>query len=287
MGLLDSLLKRFNIRRQSSGETDSISVDENLVNVTDRIAISVSFSSNNQPMTIDDEISDIEFPFVEISTSGDDHVCQMCKQFDRKLFRVSEAPLLPLHPLCGCAYMYHEAAGRRKVWSLSSFVLPAGCTQAFCENASMIEKEKDMERRILLCEEGLLMLSEFLKPYVSSGWDIPEDLPCVYWSIHDYMVTGNWDDTKRVIQICTDAGMYSNDKHKETVNWLQDVSEASAMTLDYLRANPGTLQRNIYRKICPPCNREALKWFLSNSMQIRKEKADKTNKLFAVDNSSG
>lgn len=66
------------------------------------------------PITANDDSYEIEYPYVSISTSGDERVCRMCKQFEGKLFRASEAPQLPLHPLCACAYMFHETPGRKK-----------------------------------------------------------------------------------------------------------------------------------------------------------------------------
>ena len=243
-----------------------------------------SYNQNNQLTVVADEQIDINFPFVEISTSGDDQVCQMCKQFDGMLFRVSEVPTLPLHPFCGCVYMHHETAGRRKIRNPSDFVLPAKCTESFCINADLIESEKDYTRRISLCEEGLSMLAEFLKPYISAGWKIPEVLPCFHWAMHDYMATGHWDDAERVIHIAADAGIYSSkSEEKDNLLYLQKVCEVSNDAIKYLTENPGTLQRNIYRKLCPPCDRGALKWFLTESMQIRKEKDAKTNKLFVAD----
>ena len=131
------------------------------------------------------------------------------------------------------------------------------------------------------------MLAEFLKPYTSAGWKIPEMLPCVYWAMHDYLAIGNWNDAKRVIQICADAGVYSKSEEEDTLLWLQKVSEVSYEAIKYLTDNPGTLQRNIYRKLCPPCDRDALKWFLAESMLIRKEKIDKTNKLFVANAAQG
>lgn len=220
------------------------------------------------------------FPFIEISTSGDDNVCRMCRQFDGKLFRASDAPLLPLYPFCGCAYMYKETAGKRKIYNSSDFVLPDPCTKEFCDISDKIHAEKDIYKRIELGEAALKLLKAFLSPYVSAGWDLPEMLPCPFYLILDYQALGDWDNAKRVIDTCVDAGYYSHEVGEEELQRNEYMREATQALIAFLIDNPGTLQRNIYRKLCPPCDREALKWVLAKSYQIKKEKNDKTNKLF-------
>ena len=234
-------------------------------------------------LTINDDPYEIEYPYVSISTSGDERVCRMCKQFEGKLFRASEAPKLPLHPLCACDYMFHETPGRKKIRNPADFVMPAECTSAFCANSDEIMREKDIRRRLPLCEEGLLMLKDFLAPYRSARWNPPEILPCVEWSIHDYMALGEWEKASQATRTCVEAGAFKAKDGESQTLFIQKVSDASSLALEYLSRNPGTLQRNMYKKLCPPCDREALKWFLANSAQIRKEKADKTNRLYVAD----
>lgn len=223
---------------------------------------------------------DVEYPYIEISTSGDENVCPMCRQFNRKLFRAPDVPPLPLHPFCGCGYMYRETAGKRKIYNPSDFVLPDPCTKEFCDISSKIDAEKDIYKRIELCEIGLKLLKEFLSPYVSTGWEPPEVLPCAYGLIFDYQSLGDWDNAERVITACIDAGAYSQKDGEEESKWNECVKDAAQALIAFLIDNPGALQRNVYRKLCPPCDREALKWVLAKSLQIRKEKFDKTYKLF-------
>lgn len=234
-------------------------------------------------LTINDAPCEIEYPYVSISTSGDERVCRMCKQFDGKLFRASEVPQLPLHPFCACAYMFHETPGRKKIRNPADFVMPAKCTQEFCSNSERIAGESDLNRRFQLYEEGLSMLDEFLSPYRAAGWKVTLELICVDWALRDYLSIGDWENAIRVANIATAAGAYSAKEGNSQLVWISQISEASIAALEYLSANPGTLQRNMYKKLCPPCDREALKWFLANSMQIRKEKADKTNRLYVAD----
>ena len=150
-----------------------------------------------------------------------------------------------------------------------------------CIHPYMCEKsKKDIYKRIELCEIGLKLLKEFLSPYVSTGWEPPEVLPCAYGLIFDYQSLGDWDNARRVILACVDAGAYSPEDGEEELKRNECVKIAAQTLVSYLTDNPGELQRNIYRKLCPPCDREALKWVLAKSLLIRKEKADKTNRLY-------
>ena len=277
MGLFDFFKRRF-----STNTSDSTSQAQTTEQTAQGYEKSLSFAMNAESGGSYEV--DVEFPYVSISTSGDERVCKMCKQFEGKLFCTLEAPQLPLHPLCGCVYMFHEKPGRRKIRNPADFVMPASCAPAFSANADAIMRERDIFQRIRLCEEGLAMLEDFLAPYRSAGWNAPEELPCVYRLIDDYMALGKWDKATQTVQVCIAAGAYKQKDGEKQLQWILQVSEASSYALEYLFNNPGTLQRNMYRKLCPPCDREALKWFLSSSMQIRKEKTDKANKLYVADN---
>ena len=277
MGLFDFFKRRF-----STNTSDSTSQAQTTEQTAQGYEKSLSFAMNAESGGSYEV--DVEFPYVSISTSGDERVCKMCKQFEGKLFCTLEAPQLPLHPLCGCVYMFHEKPGRRKIRNPADFVMPASCAPAFSANADAIMRERDIFQRIRLCEEGLAMLEDFLAPYRSAGWNAPEELPCVYRLIDDYMALGKWDKATQTVQVCIAAGAYKQKDGEKQLQWILQVSEASSYALEYLSSNPGTLQRNIYGKLCPPCDREALKWFLSSSMQIRKEKTDKANKLYVADN---
>ena len=72
-----------------------------------RTFISQDFEYQNRkriPVVINGLSCELEFPYVSLSTSGDERVCKMCKQFEGKLLRVEDGPQLPLHPMCGCNY---------------------------------------------------------------------------------------------------------------------------------------------------------------------------------------
>lgn len=43
---------------------------------------------------------------VKISTAFDKSVCEICQQYEGKIYPISKAPALPLCPTCRCAYVY-------------------------------------------------------------------------------------------------------------------------------------------------------------------------------------
>lgn len=43
---------------------------------------------------------------VKISTAFDGSVCEICRQYEGKIYPINQAPALPLCPACRCAYEY-------------------------------------------------------------------------------------------------------------------------------------------------------------------------------------
>jgi len=43
---------------------------------------------------------------VKISTAFDLAVCEICRQYEGKIYPIDKAPALPLCPECRCAYIY-------------------------------------------------------------------------------------------------------------------------------------------------------------------------------------
>lgn len=147
----------------------------------------------------------------------------------------------------------------------------------------MILEETDIHKRLLLCEAGLKLLPQFMEPYLRAGFPAPEDLACRDNAPELYMRLGDWDNALRVIRFCIDTNSYYPKSGEEELLYLRQYSETATAALAFLADNPGTLQRDIYRKLCPPVNRDMLKHFTRYSLQIKKEPYKNTNRLFAAE----
>lgn len=221
--------------------------------------------------------------YVRISTSLDSDVCPICAQFEGKIFPINAAPELPLCPTCRCCYDYYFEGYLPKNAQISrvvDFILPAKCTPKLYENHHAIYEEKNIKKRIQLCEDGLKLLPEFMIPYLQAGFPAPEDLACRDFAAELYMRLGDWNNALRVIQICMAANAYYPESGETELIHLKQYSETATNALAYITEHQGILQRDIYKKLCPPLDREELKHFVRYSLQIRKEPYKNTNALY-------
>lgn len=159
-------------------------------------------------------------------------------------------------------------------------MLPARCVSRLAKIQQTVYEEKDIKKQLHLCEEGLKLLPEFMEPYLKGSFPAPEDLACRDLTPELYMRLGDWANALRVIQICMAANAYYPESGEAELIHLRQYSEAATSALAYIAEHPGTLQRDIYKRLCPPFGREELKHFTRYSLQIRKEPYKNTNRLY-------
>jgi hypothetical protein len=222
--------------------------------------------------------------FVELSTSGDENVCPMCAQFEGKIFLAKNAPSLPLCPDCGCAYIEYfkdDLPSDTVINDKNDFVLPAKCTSMFYNTQHQLYEERDINKRILLCENELKKLKTFMKPYLSAGFPSPCELACRDLLPDLYIQLGEWENAENTIKSCIAAGAYYPEDGSDQLSDFESYRKVATETLFYISQNPGCLQRNIYKHMgYDGKEKEILKHFLRNSQQIEKVKCNHTNQLF-------
>ena len=228
-----------------------------------------------------------ETKYVEISTSGDENVCPMCAQFEGKIFPADHAPELPLCPLCSCAYMYYfsqnELPPNAEISNIDDFTLPSEHTPMFYDTQHKAYDETDIMKCIRICERQLKKLPEFMEPYISAKFSVPE-LACRDLLPDLYMQIGKWEKAEKAIKACIDAGAYYPEDGSAELAHMNSYHKVAIDTLSYISKNPGCLQRNIYNAMgYEGTEREILKEFLRNSELIRKEKYKNTNQLFCIE----
>lgn len=226
---------------------------------------------------------DLKTEYVRLSTSGDGNVCPMCKQFEGKYFLSTDAPKLPLCPLCSCEYEYYDKSdlpSRAKIRNPNDFIFPADCTPLFYEVQNIVYEEKDIQKQIQMCESSMEKLPEFMFPYISAKFEVQE-LACRDLLPELYMRIGKWDKAKSTIERCISANAYYPKNGSVELADLESYRTVATTAIAYISENPGCLQRNIYKALAFKDNqKEQLKHFLRYSLQIEKEKFGNTNKLF-------
>lgn len=140
-----------------------------------------------------------------------------------------------------------------------------------------------LDVRLRYCEQALSIL-----PSVVNQWrmeyeeePIPPLIPCRDYAPDWYGRMGRWDDAFRVIRFCVDCGAYTQAEGRDALDLMIARKAAADAALSYISENPGCKQSGIYSAV-PGVDRDALKWFVRNSLQLRKEPAGKTNALYAL-----
>lgn len=255
----------------------------------ERISVSASFSWDN-PESVErqlcrQEINTPRIKYIGISTSGDEHVCPMCAQFEGKIFYKDLAPKLPLCPCCGCAYIYYfddsDLPMGCEISDISNFTLPAKCVSLFHEHWIKILKEIDTDKIIEMCESDLKRLSELMKPYKAAGFSAPDTLVCRDRLPWIYMYLGEWNKAELAIRKCIEAGAYYPNDGAEELSYLLSYKEVVQDALDFIKHNAGFQQRKLYNALgYVGEKREMLIDFLRNNKIFKKEKEGNTNKLY-------
>ncbi len=227
---------------------------------------------------------DLKIEYIQLSTSGADDVCPMCAQFEGKIFLSTEAPQLPLCPSCACTYMYYfenDLPPNTAISNKNDFILPAECTSMFYKKQQQICKERDITKRIRLCESQIKKLYEFMEPYISAQFSAPAELACRDLLPDLYMQLGKWEKAENTIKTCIKAKAYYPEDGSTQLIEFEIYKKVATETLSYISQNSGCLQRNVYKAMgYEGEEREQLKNFLRDSQQIEKEKYNNTNKLF-------
>lgn len=157
------------------------------------------------------------------------------------------------------------------------------CTDFFDKSALANQAKNDIHQSILLWENTLELLPLFVKCELWQYGELPPTIECRDKLPDLYKRLGKWVDAKRVIDFCTTAGAYPNGPEKELAD-LELYSKAANIAVNYIKTNPGTLQKDLYKLLANSgVDQEMLKRFTRTSLQINKEPTGKTNKLFFND----
>lgn len=250
------------------------------------LSIEIDFNNSKSPGTqIKEQTSvDLGTEYVRLSTACDENVCPMCAQFEGKYFLSTEAPKLPLCPSCSCAYEYYfkdDLPPNVKISNKNDFVIPAKCTSLFYKHQQDLYEEKDIHKKIRLCESDLKKLPEFMEPYLSANFEAPAELACRDLLPQFYMQLGKWDKAEKAIRRCIDSNTYFPESGSKELSEFESYKKIATETLSYISQNPGCLQRNIYKKMgYEGEEKELLKTFIRHSKLIKKVKFNNTNQLF-------
>lgn len=142
----------------------------------------------------------------------------------------------------------------------------------------VIQHSKSTAKKLAACEESYEILPAFVRVNLRDFGSLPDSIPCRDVGVELYLHLGEWAKARSAIEKCAVAGVYDDDG-QEMYDYLEKYQRAATAALQFLRENPGYLQRNIYDAL-PEVDRESLKKFTRSSLLIKKERSGNTNKLY-------
>lgn len=159
---------------------------------------------------------------------------------------------------------------------------PSAKMQKFYALSKQIDDNKDIEKKLLACEASYKILPDVIEEFIKRDHELPPIINCRDIGPTLYMRLGKWHCACRVIKICIDADAYypnTNERGENALQYLREYMDVAVATTTFIKTNPGTLQKDIYKNL-KNLDRDILKSFIRSSMQIRKEKFKNTNKLY-------
>ncbi len=166
----------------------------------------------------------------------------------------------------------------------SDYTLPSAKMQKFYSLSEQIGNNKDVEKKLRACEASYGILPDVIEEFIKRDHELPPEIYCRDVGPELYMRLGRWDCAARAIKVCIDADAYypnTSDEGENELQYLRKYMDVANAAVDYIKSNPGTLQKDIYKNL-KELDRDTLKTFTRSSLLIRKEKFGNTNKLYIV-----
>lgn len=141
--------------------------------------------------------------------------------------------------------------------------------------------KNSVKDRLAACEKALEMLPEFCRLELKDCDGLPPCINCRDFGVELYLRLGDWENAQRVISTCIDAKAYDQEEGEIMQEYLRSYRKVAEAALSYIAEHPGCLQKDMYKILnFEGEDRGELEHFLRCSLQIQKEKFNRTNKLF-------
>lgn len=167
-----------------------------------------------------------------------------------------------------------------KLGNTTTFNIPKS-TYDYFQLSEKITSAKDISKKIEYCNQQLLLLPYFVKNELNLSGDLPPLIACRDFAPKLYMRLGRWKDAECFIKNCICANAYYPENGQKELLFLSQYRRITEILLDFLNANPGYLQRNVYKSLSlPKDDNDILKEIIRWSLLIQKVPCNSTNKLY-------
>ena len=153
--------------------------------------------------------------------------------------------------------------------------------EKFRDLSLAIENERDVTRKLRLCEESYLLLPRFVELCIRQDGDLPPCITCRDVGPGLYIKTGQWDNARAAFQKCISANAYYGEEITDITSNFNNLLCMAQRIVQYIQENPGTLQRDLYKNMnLNSDEKQDAIYFVRTAKILRKEPYKSTNKLF-------
>lgn len=159
--------------------------------------------------------------------------------------------------------------------------------ETYYDLSARIESENEITPRLEACEKTYLILRPAINIFLADPAGLPAIIPCRDYGPYAYMRIGNWNDAERAIRLCMDTGAYEDpDEGKMVLDHLLSYRKVADTAIDFIKKNPGFLQKNIYIALTPQIGESSiplLKEFMRETYVFHKQSDKGSYQLYYID----
>ncbi len=159
--------------------------------------------------------------------------------------------------------------------------------ETYYELSNIIMNEKLILLKLEACEKSYKILKPVIKIFSCDPAGLPPAIACRDYGPCIYKRLGNWNDAERAIRACMDANAYRKpNEGKVELEQLIKYKEIAETTIDFIKKNPGFLQKNIYTALLAQIGEEnipLLKTFIRETYVFHKQPYKASNQLYYVE----
>lgn len=139
-----------------------------------------------------------------------------------------------------------------------------------------------IQKKLRYCEKALKLLPDIILADLEQEGEIVSIPDVCYVMPELYLRIGEWEQAKATIKYCIECNAYYSDPMlgNDSLSRVDLFRETALIAIDFIKNNPGYLQKNMYRALDGKVDYDCLKHFLRCSEQIKKIKNGATNELY-------
>lgn len=150
-----------------------------------------------------------------------------------------------------------------------------------------IKSDHSVLAKLEACEKSYLLLKRMINIFQNKTGEVFSSWDCVSYGVSLYKKLANWNDAKRVINTCIKANPYHyTDGGLIALDQLKEYETIANIAIDFIRKNPGFLQKDIYVALCQVISENKmpiLKTFMRETYVFHKQQYGGTNQLYYIE----